>query len=362
MPTILLLSKGLARYRHLFTEHFARALPPEVKVIACPYSKGGTLWEVDFPALKAAGGLVSYRDFPESWAEIAALKPDLIGIMDYPPPMLRALAYGRRHGLPVVVFTEMGAGPPGQPVALRTRLVHNVMAHFTQGQVAHSPAAMQSFGARRRPIVFAPHSIDTTEFVPRKWPASPEERPCRLLCVAQYVERKGQDLLAKALQRVKAGGLTFSLRLVGNNDDQSWVRHVVAEAGIAQETTITGPVVGEALIKEFQNADVFVLPSRFDTYGVVTQEAAACGLPLLISRHAGSSINLVKEGQNGHVINPGNPACFAARLQEMFAHPDRWPAMGAKSRELAEAFCVRRIGPEVAQWMLPILQKGQGGC
>ncbi len=356
MPTILLLSKGLARYRHLFTEHFAHALPPEVKVIACPYAKGGTLWEVDFPALKAAKGRVSYCDFPETWAEIAAMKPDLIGIMDYPPPMLRALAYGRRHRLPVVVFTEMGAGPPGQPVALRTRLIHQVMAHFTQGQVAHSPAAMQPFGARGRPLIFAPHSIDTTEFVPRTWPASPTGQPCRILCVAQYVERKGQDLLANALQKIKAGGLPFALRLVGNNADQSWVRRVVAEAGIVQETTITGPVVGAALIEEFQRADIFVLPSRFDTYGVVTQEAAACGLPLLISRHAGSSINLVKEGQNGHVINPGNPACFAARLQEMIANPQRWPAMGAKSRELAETFCVRRTGAEVAQWLMPMLK------
>lgn len=355
MSTILLLSKGLARYRHLFTEHFAQALPPEVKVIACPYAKGGTLWEVDFPALKAANGRVSYRDFPESQAEIAVMKPDLIGIMDYPVPMLRALAYGRRHKVPVVVFTEMGAGPPGQPVALRTRLIHATMAHLTQGQVAHSPAAITPFGAGNRPIIFAPHSIDTTEFVPRSWPETPSTEPCRLLCVAQYVERKGQDLLANALKRVKAAGIPFTLRLVGNNADQTWVRSVIDEAGISAETTITGPTMGADLIAEFQQADVFVLPSRFDTYGVVTQEAAACGLPLLISRHAGSSINLVKEGQNGHVINPDNPACFAARLQEVMTHPQRWPAMGALSRSLAESFCVRRLGAEVAHWMQPML-------
>ena len=352
MPTVLLLSKGLARYRHLFTEHFAGALPEDVRVIACPYAKGGTLWEVDFPALKASKGRVTYRDFPETQADLAAMKPDLIGIMDYPLPMLRALAYGRRHRLPVVVFTEMGAGPPGQPVALRTKLVHMLMAHFTQGQVAHSPAAMLPFGARKRPTIFAPHSIDTKEFKPRPWPSTPQNEPCRLLCVAQYVERKGQDLLANALQKIKAAGFPFTLRLVGNNDDQTWVRSVVNEAGISEEATITGTRLGEDLVNEFQQADVFVLPSRFDTYGVVTQEAAASGLPLLISRHAGSSINLVKEGQNGHVINPENAACFAARLQDLIVHPQRWPAMGTVSRLLAEQFCVRQIGAEVADWTM----------
>ena len=99
-----------------------------------------------------------------------------------------------------------------------------------------------------------------------------------------------------------------------------------------------------------------VTEGRFDTYGVVTQEAAASGLPMLISRHAGSSINLVKEGQNGHVITPENTACFAARLQELMTHPQRWPAMGAVSRMLAESFCVRRTGAEVAHWMLPMLK------
>ncbi|MDB6139520.1 MAG: hypothetical protein JWO94_2592 [Verrucomicrobiaceae bacterium] len=356
MSTILLLSKGLARYRHLFTEHFASALPPEVAVIACPYARDGALWEVDFPALKAAHGRVTYRDFPDTMEAVARMKPDLIGIMDYPVPMLRALAYGRRHKIPVIVFTEMGDGPPGQPVALRTRLVHKLMAHLTQGQVAHSPAATVPFGAGRRPVIFAPHSIDTTEFVPRSWPEPVGEQPCRLLCVAQYVERKGQDLLANALQRVKDAGLPFTLRLVGNNDDQSWVRRVIHEAGISEFTTITGPKLGAELRQEFQQADVFVLPSRFDTYGVVTQEAAASGLPLLISRHAGSAINLVREGQNGHVINPDNPACFAARLQEMMTYPQRWPAMGAVSRTLAESFCVRRIGSEVARWVQPLLK------
>ena len=353
MPTILLLSKGLARYRHLFTEHFAAALPDQVRVIACPHTGGGELWEVDFPALKAAQGRVMYRDFPRTFRDVAAWQPDLIGIMDYPPPMLRALMFARLHRLPVVVFTEMGAGPPGQPVALSTRLIHRFLAHLTQGQVAHSPAAMAPFGAARRALIFAPHSIDTTEFTQRPWAAS--TGPCRLLCVAQYVERKGHDLLASALRQVKAAGVDFTLRLVGNNADQTWVRRVVGEAGLDAQTTITGPRVGRDLLSEFQQADVFVLPSRFDTYGVVTQEAASCGLPLVISSLAGSSLNLVRDGENGFVVDPGNTSEFAGRLQDVMTQPGRWPVMGARSRALAETFCVRRVGRQVADWMAPLL-------
>ena len=249
----------------------------------------------------------------------------------------------------------MGAGPPGQPVTLRTRLIHRFLAHLTQGQVAHSPAASVPFGAAHRPLIFAPHSIDTTEFTPRPWPAA--TGPCRLLCVAQYVERKGHDLLACALREVKAAGVDFTLRLVGNNADQTWVRKVVNEAGLDAQTTITGPRVGRDLVSEFQQADVFVLPSRFDTYGVVTQEAASSGLPLVISKHAGSSLNLVRDGENGFVVTPEDTGAFAARLQQVMTQPARWPQMGVRSRELAETFCVRRVGREVAQWLLPLIPR-----
>ncbi len=354
MSSVLLLSKGLARYRQNFTTHFAAALPESMQVIACPNDQDGQMWEVDFEALKKETGRVLYRDFPRSVEAIAAHKPGLIGIMEYAPPMLRALWYAKRHHLPVVVFTEMGAGPPGQPVPLRTRLLHGLVACFTHGQVAHSPAAMVPFGACRRPLIFAPHSIDTTEFTPRSWPSS--SAPCRILCVAQYVERKGQDFLAEALQRLKAAGVEFTLRLVGNNADQTWIRHVVSQAGLEAQTTITGPRMGQDLVEEFQQADLFVLPSRFDTYGVVTQEAAASGLPLLISKHAGSSVNLVREGENGAVVDPANIPVFSARLRDLIMQPERWPAMGARSRSLAEAFCVRRIGREVAQWMMALPQ------
>jgi glycosyltransferase involved in cell wall biosynthesis len=349
---LLLLSRGLARYRHTFTEHLAASLPSDVEVTACPI--WGPLWEVDFPALKAQEGRVRYCDLPSHGTLVAQKNPSVVGIMEYPWLMLRELFAAKRRRLPVIVFSELGNGIPKQrDVKLTTRLMHRFFASFTDGQVALSPSAQVPFGAPWRPVCFAPHSIDTREFTARSWDSIP--RKCTILCVAQYTPRKGQDLLAKALARAKAEhGIDFELRLVGILDEK-WLDQVLRESGIREQSVILGVKQGDALLNEFRQADFFVLPSRFDTYGVVTQEAAACGLPLVISRFAGSSQNLVNDGQNGYVVDPHNTAEFSQRLADLIRNPSAWPAMGAHSRALAEHYCVRRLSHVVADWMLPWL-------
>jgi glycosyltransferase involved in cell wall biosynthesis len=315
-----------------------------VQVIAAPL--GDDLWEVDFPALKAAKGRVRYVDFPRTWAELDALAPDVLCIMEYPPPMLKALLWAKTRGVPVIVATEVGAGPPHQQdIGLRTRVLHGLMAHFTEGQLAFSPAAQVPFGALERPVCFAPHSIDTAEFTPRGWD-TPSQTPV-LLTVAQYHPRKGLDLMAAALAQVR---MDFRWRVVGILDP-AWLQSQVELYGLTERTVITGPIQGPALVSEFQSADGFVLPSRFDTYGVVTQEAAACGLPLLISRYAGSSQNLVEPGVNGAVIDPHDAAAFATELERLLGDAELRATQGLQSRRLAERWCVRQNAKRVALWL-----------
>jgi glycosyltransferase involved in cell wall biosynthesis len=352
-PHIVLLSKGLARYRYELTEHLGTALGDRAVLTAAPL--GDDLWEVDFPALRSMSGRVRYMDFPTSWAELDALNPQLLGIMEYPRPMLRALLWATLRRVPVVVFSEVGRGEPDQETAWRTALLHPVMAHLTCGQVALAPAARLPFGASKRPILFAPHSVDTTQFTAREWPSSPPECTT-LLTVAQYTPRKGLDLMAAALAVLKTKH-RFTWRIIGVLSPD-WLRSVIKEHQLTEQTVIVGVKQGQALIDEYRAADVFVLPSRFDTYGAVTQEAAASGLPLLISKFAGSSQTLVEEEVNGYVIDPNDQPAFVQRLDQMLSHPEQWPIMGRESRRVAERYCLRVIGAEMAEWLLTLIPGG----
>ncbi len=356
-PVIALLSKGLARYRLDFTEHFAAALGDRARVIAAPL--GDDLWEVDFPALKAAKGRVSHRDFPRTWAELDRWSPQLLGIMEYSAPMLRALFWARARDVPVVVFTELGSGEPKQrDVPRLTRWRHALFSYLTTAQVALAPAARLPFAARHRPVHFAPHSIDISTF--QMPPPKPARDKATLLTVAQYVPRKGLDLMAAALAPLMSKH-DFEWRIIGVQDP-AWLQGVIRNTGLGDRAVIAGSKQGDALITEYHSADIFVLPSRFDTYGVVTQEAAACGLPLLISRYAGSAQTLVQDGRNGCVIDPLERDAFTRQLDRLMSERDRWSQMGRCSRALAERWSVDRVGAETADFVWNLLQTAPNAC
>jgi glycosyltransferase involved in cell wall biosynthesis len=346
-PHILLLSKGLARYRYDLTEHLGTALAGRAQLTASPL--GDDLWEVDFPALKSSVGLVKYQDFPNTWQQLDKLAPDLLGVMEYPPQMIKALLWAKVRGIPVVVFSEVGRGAPKQKQPLQTRLLHSLMAHLTLGQIALSPAACEPFGATQRPILFAPHSVDTTLFKQREWPTIAPEK-ATILTVAQYIPRKGLDLMAAALAKLYSK-YHFTWRIIGVQSPD-WLHSVIEQYGLQEQAVVVGVKQGQALIDEFQAADFFVLPSRFDTYGAVAQEAGACGLPLLISRFAGSSANLVKDGANGYIIDPYDTLQFTEKLETLLSHPELWPEQGSISRSIAERYCLRHLAAQMADWLL----------
>jgi glycosyltransferase involved in cell wall biosynthesis len=344
---LLFLSKGLARYRYTFTQNLAANLQEEANLIASPYGKN--FWEVNFDELKKRNGIVKYIDFPNKWRELDKINADLLCIMEYSYSMLKALFWARKKRIPIIASTELGNGHPlMDSIPFHTRFIHRLAAHLTHGQIAFSPAAVEPYGANKRPIHFSPHSIDTTEFTVKQWDAD-STGPVTILTVAQYIPRKGLDLMAKALAAI-SDFYKFKWKIIGTCDD-SWLKNVIDQYNLNAKTAILGTITGSALIKEFQSSDLFVLPSRFDTYGVVTQEAAACGLPLLISRNAGSSFNLVRNEKNGFVIDPYNTLEFTSRLEFMLINRELWPKYGAASRLLAEKYCVRENAKSTADWL-----------
>jgi glycosyltransferase involved in cell wall biosynthesis len=72
----------------------------------------------------------------------------------------------------------------------------------------------------------------------------------------------------------------------------------------------------------------------------------------VVSQYAGASVNLVKEGVNGHVIDPHDTASYASVLERLIKTPAAWPAMGEASRRLAEKYCVRKVAAETAGWIM----------
>ncbi|PZV08083.1 MAG: glycosyl transferase group 1 [Leptolyngbya sp.] len=115
----------------------------------------------------------------------------------------------------------------------------------------------------------------------------PQDRPL-LLYLSRLDPKKGLDLLLPALEQLTAQGLDFHLVLAGGNPQDPAYEQAIAQriqSGILRDrTTLPGFVTGPAKAALLQAADLFVLPSYYENFGIAVAEAMAAGVPVVVSR------------------------------------------------------------------------------
>ena len=98
---------------------------------------------------------------------------------------------------------------------------------------------------------------------------------------------------------------------------------------------LAGDVEWERIVELYVAADVFALLSEREPWAVVVNEAAACGLPLVLSDRVGAAHDLLRDGENGTLVPAGDVGAAAAALRALAADPELRRAQGERSRELA---------------------------
>lgn len=167
--------------------------------------------------------------------------------------------------------------------------------------------------------------------------APPPDRGCRFLFCGQLIPRKGIDLLLRAFERVvrlageKGQGVT--LRLVGRCPDESKLWRGLPSGGWRQHVEVAGFVAPDELPPHFARADVFVLPSRHDGWGVVVHQAAAAGLPVIASDAVGATRDLVESGVTGRIVPVGEVEPLTEAMVALAFDPEERRRMGEASRQ-----------------------------
>ena len=151
----------------------------------------------------------------------------------------------------------------------------------------------------------------------------------RLLTLASLTPTKDQLTLVRAFARLT--DLAWSADLVGFDvADPGYaarVRHEVAEAGLKDRISVTGALTGSALDQRWDAADLLVLPSRVETFGLVVTEALARGIPAIVSAGTGA-VEALQQGATvptdampGTAVPPGDPTALAAVLRRWLTEP-----------------------------------------
>lgn len=192
-----------------------------------------------------------------------------------------------------------------------------------------------------------PYGVNLEHFTPHKTNRS-EKRPLRLLFVGTVCQRKGVKYLVDALESlpVRAAELTICGRLV---NDAEILRKTQAPI------RLRGLVSPEELLHEFRSADVFVFPSLVEGFGHVLLEAMACGLPV-ISTSRTAAPDLISDGHEGFITEPGDIARLVRCLEYFLKNPDHVTKMGAAARARAEEFTWPNFRQQVAGAVSEMIQ------
>jgi UDP-glucose:(heptosyl)LPS alpha-1,3-glucosyltransferase len=167
-----------------------------------------------------------------------------------------------------------------------------------------------------------------------------------ILFVGMNFEVKGLDAILRAVARVKSLRPDAALRLlvVGKGNVGKY-RSMASSLGIGGEVIFRGPV--EKGVEEYYLAsDLFILLSKFDTFGMVVLEAMAARLPVIVSANVGAK-DLVEEGVNGFVLPDGRDAEAAAGKILLLLDENRRAAMGEAGFRTASTHTWERLAGEV---------------
>jgi glycosyltransferase involved in cell wall biosynthesis len=198
----------------------------------------------------------------------------------------------------------------------------------------------QGFPAAR--IVVVPPGRDVATPPPTGSPSAQDLRAGRtaaLLCVGNWVERKGIVPLLDAVAGLPPGAAT--LHLVGRDDVESAyaarVRARLSELDLVGRVVVHGPVSRERVAQLYASADVFVLASTKEPYGTVYGEAMAAGLPV-VGWRSGNLPHLASDGREGLLADPGDVATLRTALHRLIDDESYRRQLAAAARARAESF------------------------
>jgi glycosyltransferase involved in cell wall biosynthesis len=172
--------------------------------------------------------------------------------------------------------------------------------------------------------------------------------------------KKGLDLLVQAMARVVRHRQDVHLVVAGPDND-GWggrVKEWLDGEGILGCATFTGMLLGEEKLAALRDAEMFVLPSYSENFGLAVIEALACGLPVVIS----DKVNIWREVAAGGagLVAPCDAAALAAALERLLEAPELAAAMGQRGRKLvAERFQWGSIALTLEDWYARIIAEGR---
>ena len=206
------------------------------------------------------------------------------------------------------------------------------------------------YGAEADRIFFVPHAVENERFAVE----STESRQCRrelrrrwgldghsivFMFAGKFIENKRPLDFVRAIARLASQTDTVQGLMVGDGPLRVHIEEVVRDFQLP--IRFTGFLNQSAISSAYAAADVLVMPSEGETWGLVVNEAMACGLPCIVSDTVGCAPDLIGKDETGIVYPLGDVNSLSAAMGSVKADPANLRAMGERARDRVEKYSVK---------------------
>ena len=223
--------------------------------------------------------------------------------------------------------------------------------YYNQMDVVFAPSAatmkeLIDHGLPEEKIRLYPRGVDAKRYTPA-WQKQQHAQAdgVRFLYVGRLSREKSVHRLVDAFRLVHEHMPTARLNIVGDGPQAEELQSLAADLPV----TFTGYLSGAALVRAYEQADIFVFPSTTDTYGKVVLEAQAAGLAVVVSGQGGPRENVVP-GKSGIVVRQETADAYASAMLALASDPHMLLGMKREARCYAESRSSEKAF--AAQWKL----------
>ncbi|MGC6401345.1 glycosyltransferase family 4 protein [Sphingomonas sp. FW199] len=323
---------------------------------------------VDIPALALPGGRDEYRlgmGLPLSVrADLKAYAPNIVHVSAPDVSGHRAVTWARRRRIPTLasLHTRFETYAQYYGIGFLEPLAINLSTRFynrVDRVMVPSPSmgdVLRDWGVTT-PIGIWSRGINHDRFNPGRrdlaWRRSLGigDDEVAVSFLGRLVLEKGLGIFADVIAELKARGVPHKVLVIGEGPARPWFAERVPEA------VFTGFQSGDDLGRAVAGMDVFFMPSVTETFGNVTTEAMAAGVPVVAARATGA-VDLVEEGVTGFLVPPTDVRAYADAIQKLVEDPALRRSSGQAGHRAAQRFVWDTANQAVLDAYLTLLADG----
>ncbi len=253
---------------------------------------------------------------------VAAFRPDVLHVQCFGPNGAYAAALSRSTGLPLVVTLQGETVMDDADIFETSRSLRASLRYGLRRSAAVTACssftlddARRRFGLEPGRGQVIPNGVALDATGPATRPGGIPDRPY-VLALGRVVAKKGFDLLVEAYAAVPAERRDVDLVIAGTGTAVDDLRRRAGRLGISDRVHLVGGLDRSEVAAAMAGAELFVMPSRLEPFGIVILEAWRAGTAVLATTHGGPP-ELVRDGQDGVLVDPFDRDGFAGALERL---------------------------------------------